>query len=113
MDGFQPIKPGSLSFAIAGAPSAGPGTVIFPGQTGEAAYLFDNTTNTSRAWIGYGMTSTAAQTNARQAALGGNSPAFPVAGGTVQTLTLNAGMFFSVAMEMGSGIVVGVAGVGS
>lgn len=113
MDGYQPIKPGSLSFAIAGGPTAGPATVIFPGQTGEAAYLFDNTVNTSRAWIGYGMSSTVAVANARVPGLGASSPAFPVAGGTVQTLTLNAGLFFSMVMEQGSGTVVGVAGAGS
>jgi hypothetical protein len=111
MDGFLPIKPGGSTFAIAGATSASPSTLIFPG-TGEAVYVFDNSRNTAAAWVGYGPTSTAAQNNAVIPLLSGSSAALPIAKGTVQSFTLNAGLFFSVIMEQGSGTVTGNAGYG-
>lgn len=112
MDGFLPLKPASATFAIAGAPTASAAAFIFPGA-GEAVYIFDNSRNTSAAWIGYGMTSGAAQNNAAIPANGSAQTNVLCLGkGTVQAFTLNAGMFFSVIMEQGSGTVSGIAGYG-
>lgn len=111
MDGYLPLKPGGSAFSIAGGPTPSPGAQLLPGS-GEAVYLFDNSRNSVAAWIGYGMTSGMAQSNAIVAPLGGTSPAFPLAKTTVQAITLNAGLFFSVIMETGSGTVTGIAGYG-
>lgn len=112
MDGYLPLKPGSATFSIAGTPSASPATMIFPGF-GEAAYIFDNTRNSFAAWIGYGMSSSAAQASAAVPALGAQqSNVLCIGKGTVQAFTLNAGMFFSTIMEQGSGTVTGIAGYG-
>lgn len=112
MDGFLPLKPASATFAIAGAPTASPSAIIFPGG-GEAVYIFDNSRNSSAAWVGYGPTSTAAQASAAIPANGASqSNVLCISKGTVQAFTLNAGMFFSVIMEQGSGTVSGIAGYG-
>lgn len=112
MDGFLPLKPGGSAFALSGTPTASPAAVLFPGA-GEAVYVFDNSRNTVAAWIGYGMTSTAAQASAAIPAGGGaQSNVLPLGKGTVQAFTLNGGMFFSVIMEQGSGIVTGISGYG-
>lgn len=112
MDGYLPLKPGGATFSIAGTPSAGPAALLFPGG-GEAVYVFDNSRNTVAAWVGYGPTSTVAQANAVIPSPGGQqSNVLPLAKGTVQSFTLNAGMFFSVIMEQGSGTVTGNTGYG-
>lgn len=113
MDGYLPLRPGGSSFSIAGAPTPSPGVVLLPGGTGEAVYIFDNTRNLAAAWIGYGMTSGLARSNAVVPLISGTSPALGVGAGTVQAFTLNAGIFFSVVMELGSGTVTGLAGYGT
>lgn len=114
MDGYLPLKPGSRTFVIAGQPTASAAAVIFPGMTGEATYIFDNTGNAARAWIGYGSSSTAAQAAAAIPANGASGVnVLPLAGQTVQAFTLNAGMYFSAVMEQGSGSIVGTAGYGN
>lgn len=112
MDGYLPLKPGGSTFVIAGAPTPSPGTVLLP-SAGEAVYIFDNSRNSFAAWVGYGPTSTAAQTSAVIPANGGSqSNVLCIGKGTVQAFTLNGGMFFSAIMEQGSGTVTGIAGYG-
>lgn len=112
MDGYLPLKPGGATFSIAGAPAASAACLPLPGS-GEASYIFDNSRNSSAAWIGYGMTSDAAKANAVIPLLGGQqSNVLCVAKTTVQAFTLNAGMFFSAIMEQGSGTVTGIGGYG-
>lgn len=112
MDGFLPIKPGGFTFAIAGQATPSPGAQLMPGS-GETVYLFDNSRNAVAAWIGYGPTSTVAQANAVIPLIGAMSPALALAKTTVQAFTLQAGLYFSVIMEAGSGTVTGMAGYGT
>lgn len=112
MDGYLPLKPGGSTFAIAGAPTASAAALLLPGN-GEAVYIFDNSRNTSAAWVGYGPTSTSAQNSAVIPANGAvQANVLCLGKGTVQAFTLNAGMFFSVIMEQGSGTVSGIGGYG-
>lgn len=113
MDGYLPLKPGGSTFVIAGAPTPSAAAVLFP-SPGEAVYLFDNSRNTVAAWVGYGMTSSAAQASAVIPANGGaQSNVLCIGKGMAQAFTLNGGMFFSVIMEQGSGTVTGTAGYGT
>lgn len=113
MDGYLPLKPGGSTFAMQGQTAASAASLLLPG-TGEASYIFDNSRNSNAAWIGYGPTSSVAQANAVIPVLGGPGQAgvLCVAKTTVQAFTLNAGMYFSVIMEMGSGTVTGIGGYG-
>lgn len=115
MDSQLPIRPESPSFIMGVTPSAGAAT-LSPCQAGngDVVYLFDATKlpSGSRAWIGYGMTSTDAQAKAVVPLIGTPTSAFALAAGTVQGFTLTGGLFFSGIMEQGSGTLACTIGFG-
>lgn len=115
MDAALPIRPGAPSFIMALTPTASPATRSpMLASQGDVVYLFDATglPSGSRAWIGYGMTSTAAQANASAPLIGTPSSALPLAAGTVQGFTLTGGIFLAGIMEQGSGVVACMIGFG-
>lgn len=120
MDGYLPIKPGSPTFALQAQP-VGVGASAFGSTLGATrpsvthglqTYFFDNSNNAAAAWIGYATDSAVAVTNCFAAVLGGMSPAFRIAGKTVQSLTLRGNMSLAAGLEMGSGTVYGAMGEG-
>ena len=113
MDGYLPLKPGGSSFVLAATPTAGPATLIPAPTAGDITYLFDNSVNGSRCWVGYGMSSTAAQANAVIPVIGTPSQALPLGPGTVQSFTLAPNIFVSTIMEQGSGTVTCTVGMGA
>lgn len=113
MDGFLPIRPAHRTHALPGIPGTPSATLMGSGLSGDVGYVFDNTDNASRAWIGIGPTSTVAQANASVPIIGSPNSAFPVAAGTVQAFTLVGNLFVAVAMQMGSGTVYAFTGYGS
>lgn len=113
MDGFNPFKIGGSTFALAATPSAGPATLIDGPDAGDVTYIFDNTGNSSRVWLGMGASSTVAQANAVIPIIGTPSSALPVAAGTVQSFTLAPNVFVSTIMEFGSGTVYCASGQGA
>lgn len=118
MDGYLPLKPLGNTQALAAIPgtpgsaSTGPSTLL-SNNSGETTFVFDNSTNGSAAWVGYGMTSSAAKANAVIPLLGGSSPALRVAKNTVQPFVLNGGTFANVVMEAGSATVNVLVGYGT
>ena len=109
MDSALPLKPAGFSFlfqATPGAVSTSP-SVVVNAPNGDVVYLFDATKmpSGSRAWVGYGMTSSAAQANSAIPLLGGppSASCFALAAGTVQGFTLNGTpMFLNATRELGS-----------
>lgn len=112
MDSALPLKPGGSSFVFLATPTASAATKVDGPSGGDVTYVFDNSKGTQRCWIGYGMTSTAAQTNARVPTPGGQSPALPVAQGTIQAFSLAPQLFISTIMELGSATVTCNIGMG-
>lgn len=115
MDTSLPLRPAGFAAVIAGTPSASPALFIGPPNcaTGDITVVIDNSLGASRAWVGYGASSNVAQTNAATIATG-NITATPgvllVAKGTVQSFSLQSGIFLSAVMELGScsiGVMVG------
>lgn len=102
MDSALPLKPGGSSFVFLATPTASAATLVDGPSAGDVTYVFDNSLGNNRLWIGYGMSSTAAQTNARVPTPANPSPALPVAKNTIQAFTLAPQLFISTIMEMGS-----------
>lgn len=120
MDGYLPLKPGSATFALVAQP-VGVGASAFGSTLGATkpssvhglmTYFFDNSNNAGAAWIGYATDSAVAVTNCFAAAPGGMTPAFRIAGKTVQSLTLRGNTSLAAGLEMGSGIIYGAVGEG-
>ena len=102
MDSALPLKPGGSSFVFLATPTAGNATLVDGPSGGDVTYVFDNSKGTQRCWIGYGMTSDAAIANARVPTPGAQSPALPVAQGTIQAFSLAPRLFIATIMELGS-----------
>lgn len=115
MDTTLPLRPAGFAAVIAGAPTASSALFLGPPNcpTGDLTVVIDNSLGTSRAWIGYGASSSAAQTNAATVVNAGvtTTPGvLMVAKGTVQSFSLQSGIYLSAIMELGScsiGVMVG------
>lgn len=106
MDSQLPIRPEASSFVLGATVGGAGGSTLstMPAGNGDVVYLFDATKIPAGlcAWVGYGMSSSIAQSNAVAAVIGTPSSAFPVAAGTVQAFCLTGGLFFNAVMEAGS-----------
>ena len=107
MDAALPLKPAGFSFRFQATPAGTSPSVVVNAPAGDVVYLFDGTAMPSgtRAWIGFGMSSAAAQANAAVPLLSAPPAAsvFLLSAGTVQGFTLNGSpMFLNAIMESGS-----------
>ena len=102
MDGFQPFRPSGSTSVIPAQPGTAPSaTLMGSGLSGDVAYLVYNP-GAIDCWMGYGPTSTVAQSNSVIPIIGTPSAALPVPGGSLQTFTLVGRQFFSGITQLGS-----------
>lgn len=106
-----PMKPVGQSFVISGTPAAGGATLVGGPTEGEMVFRFHNP-STARGWLGYGMSSTAAQTNAVVPSPGVPTSALPLTPAAVSSYTLGPGIFVCAVMEQGSATISGAIGWG-
>lgn len=105
MDGYLPLKPGGPTQVLA-MTSNSPlsATLLAPFGLGEQSFLFDNSANAARAWLGYGATSGAAVSATAVIASGAVGPnVIPIAGNSVQLFTLQGGVFAAAMLESNLG----------
>lgn len=97
-----PFKPGGPGVLLAATPGGGIAVQPRGPLGGEVCYLVFNAVGGEDVWLGYGMTSGAAVTNAALPLLGGESPALPCPSGSLQVFTLAPQLYFSARTQMGS-----------
>ena len=102
MDPFRPFRPqaptGVIGVQTGTAPAA---TLLGSGLSGDVAYLVYNP-STVDAWLGYGMTSGAAQAASVIPIISGPQSALVSPAGSLQVFTLTGGLFWSGIAQLGS-----------
>lgn len=103
MDGYQPFRPGGSTIVVGAQPGAAPSATFGAGPVGggDVGYLVYNP-GAIDAWLGYGLSSTAAQANAVIPIIGAPQQALPIPGGSLQVFTLAPRLFFSGITQLGS-----------
>lgn len=104
MDGFLPFRPQGTGMLLQVTPSAPSATRITAPGAGDVCYLVYNPAGTAAdAWLGYGMDSATAVSNASVPVLAGpGTPALVCPAGSIQTFTLAPGLFFAARTQLGS-----------